>query len=117
LAGGWASAASENVAEPKANFARTTAAYQLSTGPSWASAAAWTADPLFEARVCAVLEMEAKQRDSVKMAVTKVLTAWLRTSDSDRGLPPLDLSFFDKPGATVNLLTPADATVAAQAIT
>jgi hypothetical protein len=38
-------AASENVAEPKANFARTTAGYQLSTGPSWASAAAWTADP------------------------------------------------------------------------
>ena len=38
-------------------------------------AAAWTGDRVYEARVRAVLEMEAKQRDSVKMTVTKVLTA------------------------------------------
>jgi type IV secretion system protein VirD4 len=60
--------------------------------------------------------MEAKQRDSVKMTVTKVLTAWLLTANRDAKFPPLDLSFFDKPGATLYLLTPADGTVAAQAI-
>ncbi len=64
----------------------------------------------------AVLDMEAKQRDSVKMTVTKVLTAWLLTAQRDSPFPPLDLSFFDKPGATLYLLTPADGTVAAQAI-
>ena len=61
--------------------------------------------------------MEAKQRDSVKMTVTKVLTAWLRTSKRDRRLPPLSLDFLDDPSATIYLLTPADGTVAAQAIT
>jgi hypothetical protein len=60
--------------------------------------------------------MEAKQRDSVKMTVTKVLTAWLLTANRDKKFPPLDLSFFDKPAATLYLLTPADGTVAAQAI-
>ena len=64
----------------------------------------------------AVLEMEAKQRDSVKMMVTKVLTAWLLTARRDRQLPALDLSFFDDPAATLYLLTPADGTVAGQAI-
>ena len=64
-----------------------------------------------------VLDMEAKQRDSVKITVTKVLTAWLRTSGRDRALPALDLSIFDDPHATVYMLTPADGTVAPQAIT
>jgi TraM recognition site of TraD and TraG len=107
----WTLAASENVAQPKPGRG-----VQLGE-PSWAAAAAVTGDALFEARVRAVLDMEAKQRDSVKMTVTKVLTAWLRTSHRDRHLPPLDLSVFDEPGATVYLLTPADGTVAAQAIT
>ena len=49
--------------------------------------------------------------------VTKVLTAWLRTAARDRALPTLDLSFLDDPHATVYLLTPADGTVAPQAIT
>lgn len=71
---------------------------------------------LLEARVRSVLEMEAKQRDSVKMTVTKVLTARLLTARRDRGFPPLDFSFFDDPAATLYLLTPADGTVAAQAI-
>jgi type IV secretory pathway TraG/TraD family ATPase VirD4 len=108
----WTLAASENVSTPRA-----AGGFQLGADPSWAAAAAWTDDTLFEARVHAVLDMEAKQRDSVKMTVTKVLTAWLRTSHRDRHLPPLDLSIFDQPGATVYLLTPADGTVAAQAIT
>ena len=106
----WTLEAAENVeAPPKGR-------YQTTLGPGWASAAAWSGDRLFEARVRAVLEMEAKQRDSVKMTVTKVLTAWLLTSRRDRTLPALNLSFFDDPTATLYLLTPADGTVAAQAI-
>jgi type IV secretion system protein VirD4 len=108
----WTLAASENVMPPGLGSGGQTGAE-----PSWAAAAAWTDDPLFEARVHAVLDMEAKQRDSVKMTVTKVLTAWLRTSHRDRRLPALDLSIFDEPSATVYLLSPADGTVAAQAIT
>ncbi|WP_375485269.1 type IV secretory system conjugative DNA transfer family protein [uncultured Mycobacterium sp.] len=107
----WTLAAAENLAKPGSG------AVHISTEPSWAAAAAWMEDALFEARVRAVLDMDARQRDSVKMTVTKVLTAWLRTSRRDRNLPPLELSFFDNPGATVYLLTPADGTVAAQAIT
>jgi type IV secretion system protein VirD4 len=98
----------ENVADDRA--------YQISTAPGWAQAAAWTQDHLLLARVCSVLEMEPKQRDSVKMTVTKVLTAWLLTARRDRPFPPLELSFFDDPAATLYLLTPADGTVAAQAI-
>ena len=84
--------------------------------PSWLSAAMLCGDELFRARVLGVLEMEPKQRDSVKITVTKVLTAWLRTSRRDAALPPITLDFLDDPTATIFLLTPADGTVAAQAI-
>ena len=57
----WTLAASENVTTPGLGSGR-----QMGAEPSWAAAAAWTDDPLFEARVHAVLDMEAKQRDSVK---------------------------------------------------
>jgi type IV secretion system protein VirD4 len=86
------------------------------TGAGWAAAAAWSRDHLLHARVRSVLEMEPRQRDSVKITVTKVLTAWLLTARRDRQHPALDLSFFDDPAATLYLLTPADGTVAAQAI-
>ncbi|WAJ48000.1 TraM recognition domain-containing protein (plasmid) [Mycobacterium sp. Aquia_216] len=107
----WTLAASENV-----EIENLLGPFQMSWKPGWASAAAWTDDALFMARVRAVLEMEPKQRDSVKMTVTKVLTAWLLTTERDRNFSPLDLSFFDVPDATLFLLTPADGTVAAQAI-
>ena len=51
------------------------------------TAALWCGNPLFEARVRGILNMVDKQRDSVKMTVTKALTAWLRTSIRDRDLP------------------------------
>ena len=86
------------------------------TGAGWAEAAAWSQDYLLQARVRSVLEMEPRQRDSVKMTVSKVLTAWLLTARRDRQYPALDLSFFDDPAATLYLLTPADGTVAGQAI-
>jgi type IV secretion system protein VirD4 len=107
----WTLEASENLDAPGLN-----GRYQTTFDPGWAAAAAWTGDRLFEARVRAVLGMDAKQRDSVKMTVTKVLTAWLLTAQRDRSLPALDLSFFDDADATLYLLSPADGTVAAQAI-
>ena len=108
----WTLEAAENVAKPTQN-----GPYQTTWGPGWASAAAWSGDRLFEARVRAVLDMEAKQRDSVKMTVTKVLTPWLLTSRRDKPHPPLKLSFFDSDKTpTLYLLTPADGSVAAQAI-
>ena len=107
----WTLEASENVDSPAG-----AGGYQISTAPGWAQAAAWSQDRLLQARVRSVLDMEPKQRDSVKMTVTKVLTAWLLTARRDRPHPALDLSFFDDPAATLYLLTPADGTVAAQAI-
>ncbi|KMO72848.1 type IV secretory system conjugative DNA transfer family protein [Mycolicibacterium obuense] len=90
---------------------------QMSTDASWVTAAVWSSNRYFEARVRSVLSMEAKQRDSVKITVTKVLTAWLQTMERDRGLPVLDEEFLEDPNATIYLLTPFDGTVAAQAIT
>ena len=110
----WALEAAEDVSLPRNGWPSKA---QMSTDASWVSAALWCGDGLFEARVRAVLEMEPKQRDSVKITVTKVLTAWLRTARRDRTLETLDMSFLDDPHATVYLLTPADGTVAPQAIT
>jgi len=107
----WTLEASENLEVPPLN-----GRYQTTFDPGWAAAAAWTGDRLFEARVRAVLGMDAKQRDSVKMTVTKVLTAWLLTAQRDRALLALELSFFDNRDATLYLLTPADGTVAAHAM-
>jgi type IV secretion system protein VirD4 len=107
----WTLEASENLHAPPLNNV-----YQTTFDPGWAAAAAWTGDRLFEARVRAVLGMDAKQRDSVKMTVTKVLTAWLLTAQRDRALLALELSFFDNRDATLYLLTPADGTVAAHAM-
>lgn len=108
----WALEAAEHVVQPKTN-----GPYQKTDTPGWACAAAWSGDKLYEARVRGVLGMEAKQRDSVKMSVTKVLTPWLLTSARDAGHPTLELSFFDSEQTpTLYLLTPADGTVAAQAI-
>src|SRR6201993_4172184 len=64
----WTLAAAEHVERPRSG------GFQTSTTPSWASAAAWCGDALFEARVRGVLDMEPKQRDSVKITVTKELT-------------------------------------------
>ena len=90
---------------------------QVSTDPAWVTAALWCGNPLFEARVRGVLSMVDKQRDSVKMTVTKALTAWLRTSIRDRGLPVFDPAFLDGPGATLYILSPSDGTVAPLAVT
>lgn len=90
---------------------------QVSTEASWVTAALWCGNTLFESRVRGVLNMVDKQRDSVKMSVTKALTAWLRTSLRDRGLPSFDPSFLDESGTTLYVLSPSDGTVAPQAVT
>jgi hypothetical protein len=90
---------------------------QVSTDASWVVAALWCGNALFEARVRGILNMVDKQRDSVKMTVTKALTAWLRTSIRDRGLPTFDPAFLDEPGTTHYVLSPSDGTVAPLAVT
>jgi type IV secretion system protein VirD4 len=90
---------------------------QVSTDPSWVTAALWCGNTLFEARVRGILTMVDKQRDSVKMTVTKALTAWLRTSIRDRGLPTFDPTFLDESGTTLYVLSPSDGTVAPLAVT
>src|SRR6202171_1589425 len=102
----WVLEAAESVTKPRSW------PVPQSMDPSWAQAASWCGDRLFEARVRGVLDMEPKQRDSVKMTVTKALTAWLRTSIRDRALPAFDPSFLDDPAATFYVLSPADGTVA-----
>jgi type IV secretory pathway TraG/TraD family ATPase VirD4 len=90
---------------------------QVSTDPSWVTSAQWCGNPLFEARMRGVLGMVDKQRDSVKMTVTKALTAWLRTSIKDRLLPALDPAVLDDPAATLYILSPSDGAVAPLAVT
>jgi type IV secretory pathway TraG/TraD family ATPase VirD4 len=107
----WALQAAEDVSMPPRWPSR------LSTDPSWVSAALWCGDTLFESRVRGILNMVDKQRDSVKMTVSKSLTAWLRTATRDRGLPAFDPSFLDDSAATLYVLSPADGTVAPLAVT
>ena len=90
---------------------------QVGTEASWVAAALWCGNTLFEARVRGILNMVDKQRDSVKMTVTKALTAWLRTSIRDRGLPTFDPAVLDEPGTTLYVLSPSDGTVAPLAVT
>lgn len=109
----WVLEAAENATAPQ----RWPRGGQLSTEPSWVSAAQWCAHPLFEARVRGILSMVDKQRDSVKMTVSKSLTAWLRTAIRDRELPAFDPSYLDAAGATLYVLSPSDGTVAPLAVT
>jgi type IV secretion system protein VirD4 len=110
----WVLEAAENVKVPTRWPGR---GEQLSTDPSWVSAAMRCGHPLFEARLRGILEMVEKQRDSVKMTVTKSLTAWLRTCIRDRGLPAFDPAFLDDAHTTLYVLSPADGTVAPLAVT
>ena len=110
----WVLEAAEDVSTPNQWPGR---GEKLSTEPSWVSAAMWCADRLFEARVRGILDMADKQRDSVKMTVTKSLTAWLRTSIRDRDLPAFDPADLDDPHTTLYVLSPADGTVAPLPVT
>ena len=110
----WVLEAAEDVSVPNQWPGR---GEHLGTEPSWVTAATWCADRLFEARVRGILDMVDKQRDSVKMTVTKSLTAWLRTSIRDRDLPTFDPADLDDPHTTLYVLSPADGTVAPLPVT
>jgi type IV secretory pathway TraG/TraD family ATPase VirD4 len=109
----WVLEAAEDATAPQ----RWPRGIQVSTEPSWVTAALWCANPLFEARVRGILSMVDKQRDSVKMTVSKSLTAWLRTSIRDRDLPTFDPAYLDASDATLYVLSPSDGTVAPLAVT
>jgi hypothetical protein len=109
----WVLEAAEDASTPQ----RWPRGVQVSTEPSWVNAALWCGNPLFEARVRGILSMVDKQRDSVKMTVSKSLTAWLRTSIRDRELPAFDPSYLDAPDTTLYVLSPSDGTVAPLAVT
>jgi type IV secretion system protein VirD4 len=109
----WMLEAAENANAPQ-QWPRGT---QVSTDPSWVTAAHWSDNPLFQARVRGILNMVDKQRDSVKMTVTKCLTPWLRTSTRDHNLPDLDPALLDAAASTLYVLSPADGTVAPMAVT
>jgi type IV secretory pathway TraG/TraD family ATPase VirD4 len=110
----WVLEAAEEVSAPTTWPARGA---QLSAVPSWVTAAQWSDNALFEARVRGILNMVEKLRDSVKLTVTKSLTAWLRTSIRDRDLPIFDPTCLDDPHTTLYVLSPADGTVAPLPVT
>jgi TraM recognition site of TraD and TraG len=68
-----------------------------------------------------ILDMDARQRDSVAITMRKAITPWLRTSllaaDAPGPTPPFDPTFLDDPEATLFVLAPADGTVAGAAVT
>ena len=56
-----------------------------------------------------ILEMDARQRDSVAITMRKAITPWLRTAlNAADVLPPFTPDFLDKPDATLFVLAPAD---------
>ena len=110
----WVLEAAEDVTAPSRWPAPGT---QVSADPSWVTAALWCGNPLFEARLRGILNMVEKQRDSVKMTVTKSVTAWLRTSIRDQDLPAFDPSFLDDPHTTLYVLSPPAGTVAPLPVT
>lgn len=68
-----------------------------------------------------VLDMDPKQRDSVRITMRKAITPWLRTSLLAADMADLtaafDPTFLDDPQATLFVLAPADGTVAGAAVT
>jgi len=88
----------------------------VSTEASWVVAALWCGNALFEARLRGILNMVDKQRDSVKMTVTKALTAGCAPPSGSRPAH-FDPAFLDEPGTTLYVLSPSDGTVAPLAVT
>lgn len=68
-----------------------------------------------------ILDMEARQRDSVAITMRKAITPWLRASlmnaDTTELVQAFDPRFLDDPQATLFVLAPADGTVAGAAVT
>lgn len=87
--------------------------------PGWAQAAALChKHKVLALGMMRILEMDARQRDSVAITMRKAITPWLRTAlNTADVLPPFTPDFLDKPDATLFVLAPADGTVAGSAVT
>lgn len=85
--------------------------------PSWETAIDYAETAAIREDIGRILAMDAKQRDSVALTVTKAIRPWLRTSirkgETPRGFIP---EFLDQDYATLHILAPADGTVAGAAV-
>lgn len=91
-----------------------------STSPGWVQAAAQCREyETLAIGMLRILDMEAKQRDSVAITMRKAITPWLRQSLMRHldATPAFDPVFLDDPQATLFVLAPADGTVAGAAVT
>ncbi|PVY22504.1 type IV secretory system conjugative DNA transfer family protein [Williamsia muralis] len=87
--------------------------------PSW-----WTTSTALEAagksilamRLMGLLDMDPRQRDSVKINLQKAVGPWLRDSIRRSDLPIFDPGRLDRQGATLYILAPADGVAAAAAV-
>ena len=92
------------------------------TEPGWAQAAAWCREyEVLALGMMRILDMDARQRDSVAITMRKAITPWLRTAlnkhHTQQALTPFTPDFLDDPAATLFVLAPADGTVAGSAVT
>jgi len=87
--------------------------------PGWAQAAALCHNyETLALGMMRILDMDARQRDSVAITMRKAITPWLRTALSgDAVLTRFTPDFLDDPAATLFVLAPADGTVAGSAVT
>jgi hypothetical protein len=87
--------------------------------PGWTQASALCRHyPVLALGMMRILEMDARQRDSVAITMRKAITPWLRTSlVHSTPLTPFTPDFLDDPQATLFVLAPADGTVAGSAVT
>lgn len=85
--------------------------------PSWEAAIDAADSAAVREDLHRILQMDAKQRDSVALTVTKAIRPWLRMSlkkgEQPRGFIP---EFLDQEHATLYVLAPADGTVAGAAV-
>lgn len=85
--------------------------------PSWETAIDYAQTEAVRSDIRRILAMDAKQRDSVALTVTKAIRPWLRTSISKGGpLTGFMPEFLDQDYATLHILAPADGTVAGAAV-
>ena len=87
--------------------------------PGWAQAAALCHKyDVLALGMMRILDMDARQRDSVAITMRKAITPWLRTSLRTSVAPAaFTPDFLDDPAATLFVLAPADGTVAGSAVT
>ncbi|CAM3426506.1 type IV secretory system conjugative DNA transfer family protein [Tsukamurella hominis] len=85
-------------------------------GPSWESVADQLSGTIIGRRLGRVLTMDARQRDSVALALTKALTPWVREAVRNEAAPAFDIRFLNNPDTTLYLLAPPDGSAAGAAV-